>query len=192
MKHAFLYLLILCTPVMLSAQSGAEKRVTSVVDSSDVDNVVLEQSFEVNVPVDSVWNAFTTKKGWESWAAAEAEIDFKINGGIRTIYDKKAELGDETTTTLHIINYVPQKMLTLQAEITKNFPEFMKEDEKDFFNSILFEEISATKTRVISYGIGYKLNDKYRSLMKFFIEGNEQFYLFLINYLETGKPTFNP
>jgi hypothetical protein len=80
-------------------------------------------------------------------------------------------------------------MLTLQAEITKNFPEFMKEDEKDLYNMILFEKISPTKTKVISYGIGYKHNEKYMSLMKFFIQGNEQSYLNLISYLETGKPS---
>ena len=34
-------------------------------------------------------------------------------------------------------------------------------------------------------------NEKYQSLMKFFIQGNEQTYLNLIEYLETGKPTVN-
>ena len=105
----------------------------------------------------------------------------------KTNYNKKGKIGDDTTITLHIINYVPKRMLTLQAEITKNFPDFMKEDEKDLYNMILFEEISSTKTKVISYGIGYKHNEKYMSLMKFFIQGNEQSYLNLISYLETGK-----
>ena len=82
-------------------------------------------------------------------------------------------------------------MLTLQAELTKNFPEFMKADAKDLYNMILFEAISATKTKVTSYGIGYKNNDKYRSLMTFFIQGNEQSYHNLISYLETGKPSVN-
>ena len=65
----------------------------------------------------------------------------------------------------------------------------MKEDEKDLYNTILFEELSPSKTKVISYGIGYKNNEKYMSLMKFFIQGNEQSYLNLISYLETGKPS---
>ena len=30
------------------------------------------------------------------------------------------------TIVTHIINYVPRRLLTLQAEITDNFPEFMK------------------------------------------------------------------
>ena len=194
MKTRLYQLLFLCCSLSVYAQNpvnNSEKRITSVIDSTTADNLVLEQTFVVNVPLDSVWNAYTTKKGWESWAVAKAEIDFKINGIIQTNYNKDGDIGDETTITLHIINYIPKRMLTLQAELTKNFPEFMKADAKDLYNMILFEAISATKTKVTSYGIGYKNNDKYRSLMTFFIQGNEQSYHNLISYLETGKPSVN-
>ena len=184
-------LFLLAIPLLCWTQSPTESRITSTVDSSMVDNMVLTQSFIVNVGVDSVWNAYTTEKGWESWATAIAEIDFKNNGIIRNNYNKEGAIGDESTITLHIINYIPKRMITLQAEITKNFPAFMQEDEKDLYNMILFEEISTGVTQVTSYGIGYKHNEKYMSLLKFFIKGNEQSYLNLINYLETGKPSVN-
>jgi uncharacterized protein YndB with AHSA1/START domain len=190
MKKLLFQSILLCFPLVLIAQKPNEtslKRVESVVDSSQTNNMILRQSFEVNVALDSVWNAYTTKKGWESWATSIAEIDFKVNGLIRTNYDKSGKIGDDSTITLHIINYIPKRMITLQAELTKNFPEFMKQDEKDLFNMILFEEINPTRTKVVSYGIGYKNNKKYMSLLKFFIQGNEQSYLNLISYLETGK-----
>jgi len=188
MKHILLYSLLLCLPLISSAQNEeSEKKIQSKVDSSNAENMVLEQTFIVNVPVDSVWNALTTGEGWEAWATAQADVDLRINGTIRTHYSKEGKLGDPASVTLHIINFVPQRMITLQAEITNNFPEFMKEDEKQLFNTIILEEISPGKTRVTSFGMGYKVNDKYRSLMKFFIEGNEQSYMALINYLETGK-----
>ncbi|MCT8339725.1 SRPBCC domain-containing protein [Flavobacteriaceae bacterium TK19130] len=190
MKKTLLQILFLCIPSLVIAQT-TENRVASAIDSSAIDNMILKQSFIVNVPLDSVWNAYTTKKGWESWAVAIADIDFKVNGLIRTNYNKDGKIGDSSTITLHIINYIPKRMLTLQAELTKNFPDFMKEDEKDLFNMILFEEINPYKTKVTSYGIGYKNNEKYMSLMKFFIQGNEQSYLNLISYLETGKPSVN-
>lgn len=188
MKKIIFQIILLCSPIALIAQD-AESRVTSTIDSSDTNNMILKQSFVVNVPLDSVWNAYTTKKGWESWATAKAEIDFKINGLIKTNYNKDADIEDESTIILHITNYIPKRMLTLQAELTKNFPEFMKADEKDLFNMVFFEEIEPSKTKVVSYGIGYKNNEKYMSLMKFFIQGNEQSYLNLISYLETGKPS---
>ena len=189
-----LYLLLLSFSIILNAQTqkdNSQSRITSVIDSSHTNNMILKQSFTVNVSLDSVWNAYTTKKGFESWAAAVAEVDFKINGTIKTNYNKDGKISDDSTITLHIINYVPKRMLTLQAELTKNFPEFMQADQKDLFNTILFEAISPNQTKVISYGIGYKNNDKYMSLMKFFIQGNEQSYLNFIQYLETGKPSVN-
>lgn len=192
MKKRLFQIILLFLPGLLIAQNvenNSEKRVTSMIDSSHVNNMVLKQSFIVNVPLDSVWNAYTTKKGWESWATSLAEIDFKINGLIRTNYNKDGKIGDDSTITLHVINYIPKSMLTLQAELTKNFPEFMVADEKNLFNMVLFEELEPSKTKVTSYGIGYKNNEKYKSLMKFFVKGNEQSYLNLISYLETGKPS---
>lgn len=192
MKKIIFQSVLLCLPLLLIAQTPGDlttNRIRSVIDSSHAKNVVLKQSFVVKVPLDSVWNAYTTKKGLESWAAAMAEIDLKIDGIIKTNYNKDGKIGDDSTITLHIINYVPKGMLTLQAEITENFPEFMKEDEEQCFNVILFEELSPNRTKVIAYGLGYENNEKYMSMMKFFVEGNEQSYRNLISYLETGKPS---
>jgi len=188
MRNQFLQLLFICFPLVLTGQK-LENRVLSVVDSTNVNNIVLKQTFMVNVPIDSVWNAYTTKKGWESWATAIAEVNFKINGLIRTNYNKKGKIGDNNTITLHVVNYIPKHQITLQAELTKNFPEFMKKDEKDLFNIISFKEVSQLKTKVTSYGIGYKNTKKYKSLLKFFIQGNAASYINLISYLETGKPS---
>ncbi|AXT50345.1 hypothetical protein D1818_05695 [Aquimarina sp. BL5] len=164
-----------------------EKRVTSTIDSTNKKELVLIQEFIVNVPLDSVWNAYTTKNGWESWVVPLAEVDFKINGTIKTNYDKNGKIGDSTTINLKVVNYIPKKLITLQAELTNNFPDFMKKDEKDLYNIICFESLTSKKTKIISYGIGYKNNPKYLSLMKFFISGNEMSYQQLIAYLEKGK-----
>jgi len=164
-----------------------QSRVISMIDSTIADEIVLIQKFEVNVPVDSVWNAFTTKRGWESAFVAVAEVDLRINGSIQASYDKNATIGDSTTIVNHIVNYVPRKILTLQPEISENFPEFMRKESKNFYNVIYFEEITESKTKVESYGIGYRNDPKFLSLLKFFISGNEMSYLNMIKYLETGE-----
>lgn len=186
--------LLLMLPLVHSAQStepDLENRITSAVDSTDQGELILVQTFEVNTSLESVWNAYTTKKGWENWATPVAEIDFKAGGLIQTNYDKNAEIGDEGTITLHVVNYIPQKMITLQAELTENFPEFMKADAEDLFNVITFNELEQNRTQIISYGLGYKNNEKYKQLMKFFIQGNESSYKNLIKYLETGQTSLN-
>ncbi len=192
MKKITIILFLALPFVLLHAQNNSnriEKRVISTIDSTYTNELVLIQKFNVKVPLDSVWNAFTTKKGWEGAFVPLAELDFKINGTIKTSYTKNATIGDSTTIVLNIINYVPKKLITLQAEVSAHFPDFMKKDEKDLYNLIYFEEVEASLTSVTSYGIGYKNNPKYLSLLKFFISGNEMSYLNLINYLETGKPT---
>lgn len=168
-----------------------EKRVISTIDSTSIKELVLIQEFNVNVSIDSVWNAYTTKKGWQSWATALAEVDIKNGGLIRTNYNKNGKIGDSTTIVLHVKNYVPKKLITLQAELTKHFPTFMKADEKDLYNIVYFEVVKPNITKITSYGIGYKNNEKYKSLMQFFIKGNTMSYVNLISYLETGKPSIN-
>jgi len=169
--------------------SVKQNRIVSTIDSTYNNEIVLIQEFTVNVPLDSVWDAYTTKKGWESWAVAIAEIDLKVGGYIKTNYNANGKIGDSTTIVTHIINYVPKKLLTLQAEITENFPEFMKKEAKDFYNVIYFDETEKGKTNIKSYGIGYKNTKKYLSLMKYFIQANEMSLMNLINYLETGEKT---
>lgn len=185
MKKILYLLLITFSVGQISAQVGNTDRITSTVDST-ASEIFLTQEFIVNTSIDEVWDAYTTKKGWESWVVPIAEIDFKVGGTIKTNYNKDGAIGDSSTIVLHIRNYVPKKMITLQAEIATHFPEFMKKDEKDLYNIIYFEEIASSKTKVTSYGIGYKNNDKYLSLLKFFISGNEMSYLNLIAYLEEG------
>ena len=51
----------------------------------------------IEAPVDSVWAAFTTKEGQESWNVAHAEIDLKIGGKMRTHYDAAGRIGDSNT-----------------------------------------------------------------------------------------------
>jgi len=184
---SLLIILLGVTSNITFAQSNEheeKKRIISTIDSTHSPELVLIQEFTVHVPIDSVWQAYTTKKGWESWAVPIAEVDLKVGGFIKTNYNMDGTIGDSSTIVTHIINYVPGRLLTLQAGITDNFPEFMKNEAEDFFNIIYFDEIEDGKTHVKSFGIGYKNTSKYLSLMKFFIPANEKTLMRLINYLE--------
>lgn len=186
-KIAFVFIMSFSVALGQNGTNVKQSRIVSTIDSTYNNEIVLIQEFTVNVPLDSVWNAYTTKKAWESWAVAIAEIDLKVGGYIKTNYNPNGKIGDSTTIVTHIINYVPKKLITLQAEITQNFPAFMKKEAKDFYNIIYFDKTEKGKTNIKSYGIGYKNTPKYLSLMKYFIQANEMSLMNLINYLETGK-----
>lgn len=99
-----------------------QNRILSTIDSTYNNEIVLIREFTVNVPIDSVWNTYTTKEGWESAFVAIAEIDFKINRTIKTSYDKNATIGDSTTIVNNIINYVPKKNIDASSRDFRKFP----------------------------------------------------------------------
>ena len=175
---------LLCFSDSIIAQRN-DKRILSSVDTVG-DYLTLRHEFVVNVPLDSVWHAYTSKEGWEGAFVAKATVDFKINGSILTTYDKNATIGDSTTIRLNVLNFIQKKMITLKADISGNFAAFTEEEAKDLYNVIWFEELSKSETRIVSYGLGYRNNEKFSRLMKFFIQGNEYSYKNLINYLENG------
>ncbi len=179
-------LLISCASSNKINQPTQASRVVSSIDDSAGNELVLIQKFSINASIEEVWNAYTTQQGWQAWAVPMAEVNWKVGGLIRTNYNTKGKIGDATTIVNHIVNYVPNKLITLQAELSPHFPKFMQDDAKDFYNVIYFNAIDAQHTQVESYGIGYKNTEKYQELMKFFIPANKQSYQHLINYLEQG------
>ena len=160
------------------------QQATSVVTRTDANELVLEQEITISAPVESVWLAYTTEEGWTAWASPKAEIDLRVGGTIRTAY--QGDIGGSNTNTLHIINYVPNRLLTLQAELSANWPEIMKEDAEKLSNVVIFDEIGDGVTRIQSFGLGYTDAPEYDQLMGFFIKANENLYQNLRLYLETG------
>jgi hypothetical protein len=122
----------------------------------------------------------------EKWVTPIVEMDFKINGTIKSHYDSTATIGDKGTIVNHILNYIPYKQITMQAELNENFPAFMIGDEKNLYSIVELEKISKGQTILTIYGIGYKNEQQWRDLLKFFIQGNEMTLNKLKSFLETN------
>jgi uncharacterized protein YndB with AHSA1/START domain len=133
------------------------------------DQVVTEGVIEA--PVESVWAAFTTKKGQESWNVAHAEIDLKVGGLMRTHYDPKGRIGDPQTIENTILAFEPNRMLAIQV---KNPPaRFPFQDAiRKMWTVIHFEDAGPSRTRMRIVGIGYGDDDESRKLRSFFDKGN--------------------
>jgi uncharacterized protein YndB with AHSA1/START domain len=165
-------------------QRNTVKEATSEVSKTDANELVLIQEVSFEAPIEDVWKAYTTAEGWTAWASPKAEVDLRVGGTILTAY--QGEIGGSNTNTLHIVNYVPERILTLRAELSRNWPEIMQEDAERLSNVILFDEIAEGVTRIQSYGIGYSDAPEYEQLLSFFIKANEGLYQNLRAYLETG------
>lgn len=158
--------------------------ISSRVETTEAGGRTLIEELVVEAPVSEVWDAYTTREGWTSWAAPKAEVDLRPGGTIRTHYAPGAEIGDPGTIVLHIVNYVPRRILTLRADPQENWPEAMKRDADHLMNVIVFEPLSDSRTRLTSYGVGYGAAPEYDQLLGFFAEANKGLYGKLIEYVE--------
>jgi uncharacterized protein YndB with AHSA1/START domain len=146
---------------------------TSKTDTLPSGELMLTQEITINTTVDKIWKAYTDPEEWKKWVTPVVEIDFKINGTIKSHYDPTATIGDKGTIVNHILNYIPNKQITMQAELNENFPEFMKGEEKNLYSIVELEKINENQTKLTIYGIGYKNEQQWLDLLKFFIQGNE-------------------
>ncbi len=170
-----------------AAADQQKKDISSRVIKTTANERVLIQEVWIDAPVAKVWNAYVTDEGWTGWASPVAKVDLRVGGTIRTHYTPDARIGDPGTNVLHIINYVPERVLTLQAELQANWPEILKEDAENLMNIVVFEPVGKKRTRILSYGVGYRNTPAYENLLKFFIPANERLYRKLKAYLEGGR-----
>lgn len=70
----------------------------------------------INAPLAEVWSLFTSADGLRRAGVAEAEVDLKIGGTIRTHAGANGKLGDANTMTQRILAFDPQRMLALRIE----------------------------------------------------------------------------
>lgn len=159
-------------------------QVINRIDTIPSGELMLTQEIIINAPVDKVWNAYTLPEEWKKWVTPVVEMDFKINGTIKSHYDTTASIGDKGTIINHILNYIPYKQITMQAELNDNFPAFIKGEERNLYSIVEFEKSDENKTRLTLYGIGYKNEQKWHQLLNFFIQGNEMTLNKLKEYLE--------
>ena len=155
------------------SNKGIFENAVSKIDTLPSGELMLTQTIVINAPVIKLWNTYTTPEEWKKWVTPVVEMDFRINGTIKSHYDSTATIGDKGTIVNHILNYIPYKQITMQAELNENFPEFMMGEEKNLYSIVEFEKLSENKTKLTVYGIGYKNEQQWLDLLKFFIQGNE-------------------
>ncbi len=172
------------------ASEESESTIRSRVEKTEAGERILVQEAFFDAPLEAVWDAYTTEEGWTAWAAPKARIDLRVGGEILTQYDTSLEIGDAGTNRLTIVNYVPRAVLTLKADLQPNWPEIMKRDADNLSNVILFEALDGGRSKITSYGIGYRDAAEYDALLKFFIQANEGLLKGLQRYLEGGERSF--
>src|SRR5690606_10821496 len=103
--------LLLALVTAVAAADGVATTQRQLPDGSRV----LRQSIEVDAPLETVWEVFTTAEGWESWAVPFARVDLRVGGIIEPSYDPGANPGDRANIRSRILSFLPYRMLSIQA-----------------------------------------------------------------------------
>lgn len=127
----------------------------------------------IAAPVSEVWKAFTTSEGFASWAVAQADIDLRIGGDMRTHYNPNGVLGDEGTIINRIISFEPERMLSIRnVQAPKGFKN--AEVFQQTWSVIYFEPLDGQRdrTRIRCVGLGYGEEPEWDEVYNKFKAGN--------------------
>ncbi|WP_260482693.1 SRPBCC domain-containing protein [Sphingomicrobium flavum] len=172
MKRALLSLAAaLLVPTLASAQPASE-----VVKGED-SQLFLKQVIVLDTDLDTAWAMYTSSEGASRWMAPQVEVDLKPGGTIRSQYDPNASIDDPGTVSVTIVNYAPRTLLTLQADLSQvGEAEWLTPEVRaaadQLYNVILFEAVDTRRTRITSWGIGYRDAPGWEKMIGFFTVAN--------------------
>jgi len=126
-----------------------------------------ELQFEVVVPGsrDSVWRAFTTGAGLETWLWRDASVDLRRGGGWIVHYPGGKTGGGE------IRKIENGRAITIHAMAPEQFPTVRREGTTALFT---FEALGDTATRVRLRQTGWKIGAEWDSAYRYLAAGNAQ------------------
>ena len=125
----------------------------------------------VGAPLDQVWAAYTTKAGLESWMVAQAEIELKICGKMKTQYDPKGTTDDDKAIENTILSYEPLRMLSFKVtKVPRGFP--FPSAITNMWTVVYFEAKGEKATRVRGVSLGFGNDDESKKMREFFKRGN--------------------
>lgn len=155
--------LTLFAPALLVGALAGEPR-------SDTSRIVTEGI--VDASLDKVWHVWTTKAGLEACIVAQAEIDLRVGGAMRTHYDPKGKLGDAKSIENTILSFDPKRMLSIKIHKTPDtfpFPNAFKST----WTVLYFDRIADNQTRLRIVMQGFGDNEESQKMRQFFEKGND-------------------
>lgn len=170
--HRIVPLMLLVTAALFAQASG------------DAPSFVHEAT--VNAPVSAVWNVWASGEGYKSVGVAQADVDLRIGGLIRSHYRATGVLGDEETIVSRILAYEPQRMIAMRIERPpKTFP--FKEAWKKTWTVVTLTDVGNNRTHVRVASMGFGADEESMAMRRFFEAGNASTLKTLQDHFERGK-----
>ena len=139
----------------------------------------------VNAPVEAVWNVWTSGEGYKSVGVAQAEVDFRIGGLIRSHYSASGVLGDDETIENRILAYEPQRMIAIRIERPPKSFRF-KEAWKTVWTVITLTDVGSGRTHIRVASMGFGTDQESAAMRRFFESGNASTLKVLQNHFDSS------
>jgi uncharacterized protein YndB with AHSA1/START domain len=179
MKWTIFSTLLLAAPLFAQASGG-----DPAVRFGDAPSFVNEAT--INVPVAAVWSVWTSGEGYKAVGVAQADVDFRIDGLIRSRYSAAGVLGDEETIENRILAFEPQRMIAIRiARPPKSFP--FKEAWKKTWTVVTLTDLGNNRTHIRVASMGYGTDQESIAMRRFFEAGNAATLKTLQNHFEAGS-----
>lgn len=137
----------------------------------------------VPVPLDRVWDAWSTDTGLQGWIAPVAHINLRTGGMITTHYDRRARLGDPGTIRLPITGYLEKQLIVLKVVLSDDFPKKVRDEQGNLQEIVQFLDLGGGRTKIISSMVGWGDGKEWDQTYDFFARGNRWTYQQLCKYL---------
>jgi len=140
----------------------------------------------INAPVAAVWKVWASGEAYKSLGVAQADVDLRVGGLIRSHYSSTGVLGDDETVVNRILAYEPQRMIATRIEHPpKSFP--FKEAWKTVWTVITLTDLGNNQTHIRAASIGFGTDEESIAMRRFFETGNGSTLKTLQNRLEGKK-----
>ena len=128
----------------------------------------------IDAPADEIFECFKTSEGIvKAWGVAQAKVDFRVGGQIRTAYAMETDVDSPKAIVNTILAYIPGRMLVIKPTAPEGAPDWLQAICKGGWNVIELVPIGSERTRLMITGMGYEPGPVYDKAYSFFKQGNE-------------------
>ncbi|MCI0339615.1 MAG: SRPBCC domain-containing protein [Planctomycetales bacterium] len=134
------------------------------------DDRPLRHEVVLGATLDEAWAIVATAEGWKALGVAQAEVDLRPGGTIRTHYSPAGKIGDPDTITHHVLAYEPKSMLALRFTAPANAAKLKVAEAT--WTVYRLEPLDARRTRLICTMLGWGEGPEWEAARQFFERGN--------------------
>lgn len=126
----------------------------------------------IEAPIEELWRVFSTGEGFTKLGPAQAEVDLRLGGRIRTHYDPQGVLGDDGTIENEILAFEAPRMIAFRiAKAPKGFP--FPEAKESTWTVVTLTDVGAGRTHARIAMLGWTGDAESQAMRAFFASGNE-------------------